>query len=158
VVEEVVVRSAHASGDFLSIRAKPWDDDAAEYYEGPTVMVELSCQGLRGVAVLPAYVTDAERLQSLFHEIDRDWRGWSGAKAAGVEGRDWLWASATHDGQGHVALTVGLSAGWPDTAAWVARGTLHIDVGSVAAVAADMDRWVSVVWPPEHRWREPSTP
>jgi hypothetical protein len=153
-MEEVVVQSA-GSGDFLAIRAKPWGVDTDWYYEGPDVTVELSCRGLKAVAVLPADIANTQRLGPLFWEIDRDWRGWTGEKLVGIDGRDWLWVSATHDGSGHVALTVGISAGWPDTAAWVARGTLNIDVGTAAAIAAELDRWQAVVWPAEHRWPEP---
>jgi hypothetical protein len=155
-VKEVVVRSALKSTDYLSIRAEPWNDNAGEYYEGPKVEVELVCGGLRAKSVLPAYIADAERLGPLFHDINGDWRGWEGAKLAGVADRDWLSVAATHDGKGHVELTISLSNGSPGTSGWSARGTLSIDLGSAAAIATDLDEWLDEVWPAEHRWREPA--
>lgn len=155
MVEEVVIRS-RSSDEFVAVRAEPWNDDAPEYYEGPDVTVELKVGGLHAVTVLPAYIADAERLGPFFHEIDRDWRGWIGAKTAGVEGEAWLWLSATHDGSGHVAMTVGVSSGWPMDLGWLARGTLYMDVGSFASFASAMDAWFETVWPPQHRWRSPA--
>ena len=155
-IQEVRIRSALDEGDYLSLRAEPWNDDAAFGYEGPDVTVVLSRKGLNARSVLPAYIADAERLPMFFREIDRDWRGWIGEKRAGLLGRDWLSASATHDGRGHVALTFHLAAGWPDTAPWSARAVIPIDVGSAAEYAKALDDWVTALWPPERRWRTPA--
>jgi hypothetical protein len=152
---DVSIRSAASGSDFLALRAEPWSDAADEWYEGPDVAVELSFGGLHAVTVLPAYIADAERLAPLFHEIDRDWRGWHGEKAAGSQDRDWLAVSARHDGQGHVDLKIHLSDGWPVGAAWSVSAHFPIDVGSARAIAEALDRWLTVVWPPEHRWRAP---
>lgn len=138
------------------MRAEPWNDNAGDYYEGPDTTVELSCGGLHAASVLPDYIADAERLSPLFHEIDREWRGWEGEKSTGMPDRDRLAVSAVHDGRGHVLLTVHLSEGWPQDAWWSVRATLQIDVGSAAAIVDALDRWKMIVWPPEHRWREPA--
>jgi hypothetical protein len=140
----------------LVLRAEPWGESSQAYYEGPDVHVTLNCGGMQAESILPAYVADAERLGPFFHEIDRDWRGWDGEKVMGVPGRDWLTATARHDGRGHVAVAVSLAAGWPESAAWSVRGMMSIDVGSAASIAQRLDDWLKIVWPPEHRWRTPA--
>jgi hypothetical protein len=152
---DVEIRSSAQASDRLVLRAETWGD-SSQPYEGPDVHVTLTCGAMSAESVLPAYVADAERLGPLFQEIDGDWRGWAGEKAAGVLGRDWLSVTATHDGRGHVALSVSLASGWPETAVWSARATLLIDVGSAAAIARALDDWLLDVWPPEHRWRTPA--
>ena len=129
-LEELIIRSAADARDILALRAEPWHEDAVDYYEGTAARVELSCGGLHAQSVLPAYVADAERLAPFFDEIDREWRGWVGEKAAGMPDRDWLSVSAKHDGRGHVLLTVQLAEGWPIEAEWSVRATMPIDVGS----------------------------
>lgn len=153
-IEEVAIRSAASAGDFLALRAEPWNENANDHYEGPDVRVELSCGGLHAESVLPAYIADAERLALFFHEIDREWRGWAGEKSAETSDGDWFSVSAVHDGLGHVLMTVHLAQGWPLVAAWSVRATVAIDVGSAASIADALDRWMAVVWPP--RWQDPA--
>jgi hypothetical protein len=153
---EVEIQSSDRASDRLVLRAESWSGTSQEYFEGPDVHVRLTCGAMTAESVLPAYIADAERLGPLFQEIDRDWRGWAGEKTAGVAGRDWLSASASHDGLGHVSLAVSLAAGWPETVGWSVRGTLLIDVGSAASIAKALDEWLLLVWPPEHRWRTPA--
>ncbi len=134
----------------------PWDDSAEDYYEGPDVQVELVCGGLRASTTLPAYIADAERLAPLFREIDRDWRGWDGGKKAGDPGRDWLSVSASHDGSGHVRLSIHLADGWPMETAWSVNAELTIDVGTAPDIATKLERWQAAIWPTEKRWRTPA--
>ena len=152
---EVTIRSAASASYFLALGAEPWNEEAGDWYEGPDVTVELSLGSLRAVTVLPAYIADAERLAPLFHEIDRDWRGWPGTKTAGLLGRDWLALSAVHDGKGHVELTIHLSEGWPMAAAWSVSARIPIDVGSAGSIADALDGWQAAIWPSRHRWRKP---
>jgi hypothetical protein len=153
---EVAIPSALGSRDGLLLRAEPWQESSDASYEGPDIHLTLTCGRLQAESVLPAYVADAERLGPFFHEIDRDWRGWDGEKQMGVPGRDWLTATARHDGRGHVALEVSLADGWPGSEGWAARGRFAIDVGSAASIAKALDDWLLVVWPRDHRWRRPT--
>ncbi len=152
VTEEVVIRSATSADSYLALRADPWDDTSMDFYEGPDVTVELCCDDLRAVAVLPAYIADGHALAPLMHEIDRDWRGWEGEKSAGMPDESWLAVTATHDGSGHVELTVHLGSGWPMFATWLVKARFRMDVGSAARHARDLDAWVAKVWPPESRY------
>jgi hypothetical protein len=150
MTEKVIIQGAKSENDYLAIHAEAWDETSLDDYEGPNVTVEISSGGLHAVAVLPGYVADVERLAVLMHEIDQDWRGWTGVKSASPDD-EWLAVRATHDGAGHVALTIQLADGWPMVAAWRVNVTFAIDVGSAARFAAALDQWTAAVWPPQYR-------
>jgi hypothetical protein len=82
--------------------------------------------------------TDVVRFHALsladyFASLAADWRGWSGTR---TWGRNTLILEATHDGLGHIALTVKLGQNlYPN--AWRAQVTLKIDAGALDAIARD---------------------
>lgn len=149
-MEEFILRSTRA-GDFLAFRAEPWDREARPY-EGPTISVELVCQGLSARTTLPEYNADTERLEPLLREIDRDWRGWTGEKRAG-DIDDRLAFVAAHDGLGHVVLTIFLDGEVAFVNDWSARAELSLDVGSALALANALAAWQEAIWPIAQRWR-----
>ncbi len=150
MIAKVIIQGADSENDYLAIHAEAWDENSVEDYEGPNVTVEVSSGGLRAVAVLPGFVADVVRLAVLMHDIDQDWRGWTGEMSASPDS-DWLAVRATHDGAGHVALTIHLADGWPMVAAWKVDVTFAIDVGSAGRFATALDQWTAAVWPAEHR-------
>lgn len=147
---EFRINSADESA-FLALRAFPWQDEG-DAFEGPDVQIELARPGLWAEAVVPAYAMSVAGLGALFRELDRDWRGWEGAKVSGTHtGKSWFSLSASHDGAGHVTLDVGLVSEWPFYVQWTAHAKLRIDIGSVAELARAFDRWAQIVWPPSRR-------
>lgn len=152
-VDDVAVRVVSAVGDSesLVLRAAEWRESPYPSYDGPDVRVELRCGSLRAAATLPATIADPKPLAAFFAEIDREWRGWSGWRAADLKPNDWLSLSAASVGHGRVDLRVTLAEGWPLAAAWTATATLGLDVGSAQAAAAALAKWGDAVWPERGR-------
>ena len=150
-MEEFVLRSTRA-GDSLAFRADAWNNEVSDY-EGPVVTIELVADGFRALTSLPEHIADTERLEPLLREIDRDWRGWEGQKRAGDPDRDRLAFAASHDGLGHVLLTVFLDEGFTAPSVWSGRVELVFDVGSASAIADSLGHWQESTWPVARRWR-----
>jgi|SRR5581483_7413916 len=71
-----------------------------------------------------------------FRALSRDWRGWTGSRTWGDRP---LALTATHDGLGHVALTVELDHS-VDPDAWSVRATIQLDAGRLDGAARQADR------------------
>jgi hypothetical protein len=75
-------------------------------------------------------------ISEYFAALAQDWRGWPDTR---IWGRRPLTLSATHDGLGHVALTVEVEQSlYPH--AWSARVTLHLDAGGLDDAARQAAR------------------
>jgi Family of unknown function (DUF6228) len=71
-------------------------------------------------------------LAEYFSSIATDWRGWPGVK---TWGRNPLSFEATHDGLGHIALTIVLSQPPCVLSGWRAQVTLNMDAGRLDAIS-----------------------
>ena len=150
-METVTIRSATTSQIYLSLSAFALSVDEHDYYAGAAVHVELAVVDLRAAStVVPPYADDFRLLPAFFEEMNRDWRGWSGAKVWNSPDSDYVALSATHDGKGHVLLMVHLvgESRWesqPD--AWKVRAGFDLDIGSMDRIAAEVRAWCAAVWP-----------
>ena len=79
-------------------------------------------------------------LAAFFHDLAERWRGWDDARHwRAYEGG--LALACTHDGLGHVALTVELRELSGD--GWLAKGDVPVDAGQLDQVAHEVERFVS---------------
>ncbi len=78
---------------------------------------------------------DSLELDTYFGQLAQQWRGWEGAVEWGGE---CLTLGATHDGLGHVTVTVVLHGEADrDFDRWEFRGFVKVDAGSLDAIARD---------------------
>jgi hypothetical protein len=84
---------------------------------------------------------EPQQLARFFEDLASDWRGWDGQKSWRALERPFF-LSATHDGLGHVTLTVRLEEGWVDPN-WSAEAHLAIDAGGLTELATRVARFVS---------------
>jgi hypothetical protein len=138
-VEQFTLRSS--SGAASVVFGVDLEEVETAGYEGPDVSIEIDFGELRAHAVIPAYAVDFKGLAEYFRHMDRDWRGWAGAKEFEAAG-SWCALAAEHDGLGHVRLNVTVKSAWPMDPIWTAHATLHMDVGSIRGVAEELETWL----------------
>jgi hypothetical protein len=82
-----------------------------------------------------------QQLALFFEDLASSWRGWEGEKTwHALETPFYL--SATHDGLGHITLSVRVEEGWvPPT--WSAKTSLVLEAGSLDELAARVAHFVS---------------
>ena len=86
-------------------------------------------------------------LARFFSELGASWRGWTGTlEWTGGGGEAHL--SATHDGIGHVELTVAMRVHWngqpPYPDQWTARGVIALEPGSLEETAGRIGELLGV--------------
>jgi hypothetical protein len=143
-VVAITLRSS-GGGNSVVLSADP-DDVETAGYEGPDVSISIDVGGLRAQTTIPYYAMDLEGLAEYFHHIDREWRGWVGAKSFETLGR-WLVLDSEHDGKGHIRLYVSVVSDWPGPSFWSARAALYMDIGSIPDIAHQLDDWVVLFTP-----------
>jgi hypothetical protein len=133
-VDELLIESGEGSG-FLRLHAREHGKaggGALEYFTA-----ELSLKTMR--AEVRVYAYGAQGLASLFEDMAREWRGWSGTKGwDSLEGEIKL--AATHDGLGHIALEVEMG---PPSEEWRARGTIMLEAGALDLPARRLTRFLA---------------
>jgi hypothetical protein len=81
--------------------------------------------------------TDAPRLAEFFRDLAENRQGWSGAKSWGsIEGDFRL--DATHDGLGHIRLTISLIKDQGEGSESRFVGSLLLDLGTLERVASEV--------------------
>jgi hypothetical protein len=122
------------------------DPAAGDRFDGPPVTVTLDALGVKAVATHNWDFVVPDDMARYFRDIDREWRGWTGAKRfASVE--DMLTLEATHDGQGHLTLWVGLLDDWPGYEKFRVSAQLVLDAGGAGHAADKIDDWIAWVFP-----------
>ncbi|MFZ0043670.1 MAG: DUF6228 family protein [Solirubrobacteraceae bacterium] len=83
---------------------------------------------------LDAIRHSVEPIGEFFLRLAADWRGWQGERRWGD---DPLMLSATHDGLGHVAITVQLVTNIYSEPVWEARASIQLEAGRLDHAARD---------------------
>ena len=143
-VVEITLRSS-GGGNSVVLGADP-DQVETSGYDGPDVSIAIDVGALRAQTTIPAYALDLEGLAEYFRLLDRDWRGWVGAKEFEAVG-PWFALAAEHDGKGHVRLNVSVMSDWPGPPFWTAEAALSMDVGSIQDIADRLEKWVVLFTP-----------
>ncbi|HOD80160.1 MAG TPA: DUF6228 family protein [Phycisphaerae bacterium] len=90
-------------------------------------------------ACVHVYADYSPDLASFFADLAVNWRDWANAREwVSQEGE--LRLSATHDGRGHIALSVVLCNGTP--CRWSAEAVIHTEAGLLDRIAADCREFV----------------
>jgi hypothetical protein len=130
----LVIRSALDSG---KLELSPVEDrDELEYCIAHLVVGSLAAR-----VRFYSYETRELGLGEFFTDLAKHWRGWDGEKTwESLEGD--LVLSASHDGLGHVKLTVELRDRFRDIEyGWLARAALLLEAGSLDEVARSATRF-----------------
>ena len=102
-------------------------------YDGCTVTAQLAGPAL--AATVDVHDINPQRWSTLFHDLAKHWRGWSGEKSAeSPEGH--LQLTCTADRTGHVAIRVRLRNMAVDDD-WRVEATLHLEAGQLDRLATE---------------------
>lgn len=118
-----------------------WEGDSTRSSEGELWAMHTQLILPRLQAQARVWLNDAldPPLAAFFNDLAEHWRGWDDAREwRSYEGG--LGLSCTHDGLGHVTMTVALRELSGD--GWLVEGDVPLDAGQLEQVAFDMTRFV----------------
>jgi Family of unknown function (DUF6228) len=123
------VKSLHLSGNGSEALTITSDEEPEPLYW----RVELQTDGLNAATDidLDAIRRRVGPIDEFFATLAADWRGWEGERSWGQPP---ITLTATHDGLGHIRVTVGLEEFYDR---WRVRGELVLDAGHFDQVARD---------------------